>query len=570
LANMHPVSRVKNTASARYWEEREQAWIEANKKSDEVRTKQIEYLIDRTMNRCNREIEAFYARYAKKNEMTIADAKKAVKQADIDYLAQKAKEYVASKNFSEQANAEMALYNLTMKVNRLEWLKANLGMEITSSMSEMQKYFEDSLSEETLKSFEHYSGILGKTVHHPADRAKTIIDASWQTAKWSDNIWQYQASLKYHLYDLLQQNLIQGRHPNVLAREVKKAFEVTRYQAERLMRTETARVQTQAAGESLTANGYDHFIFIADMSERTCQTCFGLNGSVGAVKDLKSGTNAPPIHPNCRCSIAAYMPDDEFKKWLASKSKEKAEEKPEEKAENKFVPAKTMKEVRQRISDALGVSKVSTGQMKPELGNEYLKGVERFANDFPQLKGLYHEVNTKHCTGGTCGINYLSGMMDAPGEIAVKMELGFKSPKDVKHMLNMYEYSVRSGHDFDNYTPTTTAIHELVHGLSYAVEMKKNGFFKNGKSATRISRKDWNKYVETCARKVVNEAKTKLYGKTRGQEVFDGTEYLGRYAFTNDDEMLAQAVAYEYTNESREFSRTVLELLRKEVEETFK
>lgn len=330
MANMHPVSRVKNTASARYWEEREQKWIEANKKSDEVRAKQIEYLIDRTMNRCNREIEAFYSRYAKKNEMTIADAKKAVKSADIDYLAQKAKEYVANKDFSEQANAEMALYNLTMKVNRLEWLKANLGMEITSSMSEMQKYFEDSLSEETLKSFEHYSGILGKTVHHPADRAKTIIDASWQTAKWSDNIWQYQASLKYHLYDLLQQNLIQGRHPNVLARELKKAFEVTKYQAERLMRTETARVQTQAAGESLTANGYDHFIFIADMSERTCPTCFGLNGSVGAVKDLKSGTNAPPIHPNCRCSIAAYMPDDEFKKWLASKSKEKAEEKPEE------------------------------------------------------------------------------------------------------------------------------------------------------------------------------------------------------------------------------------------------
>lgn len=28
------------------------------------------------------------------------------------------------------------------------------------------------------------------------------------------------------------------------------------------------------------------------------------------------GDNAPPIHPNCRCSVSAYMDDDSYNEWL--------------------------------------------------------------------------------------------------------------------------------------------------------------------------------------------------------------------------------------------------------------
>ena len=52
---------------------------------------------------------------------------------DIAAYQRKAKRYVADKDFSKQANEEMRLYNLTMKVNRLEMLKANIGLELVAS-----------------------------------------------------------------------------------------------------------------------------------------------------------------------------------------------------------------------------------------------------------------------------------------------------------------------------------------------------------------------------------------------------------------------------------------------------
>ena len=56
----------------------------------------------------------------KKEGITMAEAKKRADKLDIDAYARKAKKYVAKKDFSDEANEEMRIYNLTMKVNRLE------------------------------------------------------------------------------------------------------------------------------------------------------------------------------------------------------------------------------------------------------------------------------------------------------------------------------------------------------------------------------------------------------------------------------------------------------------------
>ena len=56
----------------------------------------------------------------------------------------------------------MRLYNLTMKVNRLEMLKAQIGLELVSSFDEMQKFFEQKLTDRTTEEFERQAGILGR------------------------------------------------------------------------------------------------------------------------------------------------------------------------------------------------------------------------------------------------------------------------------------------------------------------------------------------------------------------------------------------------------------------------
>ena len=244
-----------------------------------------------------KEINGFYARYAKKEGITMAEAKKRVAKLDIEAYERKAAKYVKEKNFSEQANEEMRLYNLTMKVNRLELLKANIGLELVSGFDELQKFFEEKLDERTINEFERQAGILGKSVRSAENKAHSIVNASFHNARYSDRIWMYQDMLKAELDSLLSEGLIQGRNARVLARHLRRRFGVSQYNAERLMITELSRVQTEAQRQSLERNGYDEYTFLAEGT--ACPVCRALNNKVFKVAKMLPGTNAPPMHPLC-------------------------------------------------------------------------------------------------------------------------------------------------------------------------------------------------------------------------------------------------------------------------------
>lgn len=85
------------------------------------------------------------------------------------------------------------------------------------------------------------------------------------------------------------------------------------------MRTELARVQIEAQRQSFIANGFEHYEFIAN--SKCCDACQTLDGKHFKVKDMMIGENAPPVHPNCRCSVAAWEDDEEYEAWLDYLSK---------------------------------------------------------------------------------------------------------------------------------------------------------------------------------------------------------------------------------------------------------
>ena len=215
---------------------------------------------------------------------------------------------------SKKANEEMALYNLTMKVNRLELLKANIGLEMIAGTDELDKYMAEILQGRTEDELKRMGGILGKSVKANSKKAAAIPNASFHNATFSDRIWMYQDLLKADLSKLLQTGLIQGKNPRVLARDLKKTFNTSTYNAERLMRTELARVQTESQKQSFERNGFEMYEFIANSG--CCDICQGLNGKHFKVKDMMPGENAAPLHPHCRCSVAAWEDSEEYEAWL--------------------------------------------------------------------------------------------------------------------------------------------------------------------------------------------------------------------------------------------------------------
>ena len=319
--------------SKEYWAQREAEALKQRITDEKEYDRELKKIYDNMLDACQKEIDAFYSKYAARENIPLAEAKKRVSKADIAALERKAEKYVKDKDFSKRANEEMRLYNATMKINRLEMLKANIGLETIAGHDELEKYMAGILKGRTEDELKRQAGILGKTVKNNAQTANAIVNGSFKNPKvgnqstFSDRIWMYQDQMRNDLGKLLQSGLIQGKNPRALAKDLKKYWYGADpktgggalYCMERLMRTELARVQTEAQKQSFERNGFDEYEFIANRS--CCSHCQDLNGKHFKVAKMMPGENAPPLHPHCRCSVAAYSDDAEYDAWLDYLSK---------------------------------------------------------------------------------------------------------------------------------------------------------------------------------------------------------------------------------------------------------
>lgn len=306
----------KSKSSEKYWREREAEQLKHYIKDEKEYQKCIDEIYDYMMDQIQKEINGFYSKYARKEGITLAEAKRRVSKLDIDAYARKAKRYVKDKDFSKEANEEMRLYNATMKINRLEMLKANIGLELVSGFDELQKYFGEAFTERTLKEFERQAGILGKTVQNNAKAADAIVNSSFHNAKFSDRIWMHQDLLKAELDKLLRQGMIQGKSSTELARLLRQKFNVSKSNAERLMVTELRRAQTEASKKAYEENGVKKYEFLTANPGGACDICTKLDGKIFEVKDMMPGKNAPPIHPRCHCTTVEYQDYSELDELL--------------------------------------------------------------------------------------------------------------------------------------------------------------------------------------------------------------------------------------------------------------
>lgn len=302
-----------------YWRKREEDALRHYISEERKYDKELKKIYADMLAECRAEIDRFYGKYAAAEKITITEAKRRVAKLDIEAYERKAKRYVKEKNFSQRANEEMLLYNATMKINRLEMLKANIGLELISGHDELDRFMAEVLKGRTMDELTRQAGILGKTIRGNAKMANSIVNASFHNATFSQRVWSNLALLQNELNQLLQRGLIQGKNPRELARDLRKAFDSSVYHSERLMRTELARVQIDAQKKSFEENGFEHYEFIANAN--CCDSCQRLNGKHFEVKKMTPGENAAPLHPNCRCSVAAWEDSEDYDAWLDYLSK---------------------------------------------------------------------------------------------------------------------------------------------------------------------------------------------------------------------------------------------------------
>ncbi|GAB2022431.1 hypothetical protein RyT2_15050 [Pseudolactococcus yaeyamensis] len=296
-----------------YWRKREQANIARLLKKNIDYEKAFRIIYSENYRDISLRIDALYRRYGDKNgEISLAEVKAIANKTDVEALAATVKRLTKDNDYSDYANNLMARYNLKMQVSRLELLRDEINIELVKNSVEITNFMANTLTDEARSELKRQAGILGSTLETlDAKALKTIVNGSFGSATFSERLWGNTQYLANNLNTLLTQSIINGRHPNDVARALRRIFDVNQKQAERLMRTESARVHAECAVKSMEKNGVTWYEWVAEPS--ACEICAPLDGKVFEVKGAEFGNVKHPLfplHPNCRCATIPAVKSD--------------------------------------------------------------------------------------------------------------------------------------------------------------------------------------------------------------------------------------------------------------------
>lgn len=286
--------------------------IEQSLKDDRKMKRELAKIYNSSLEDIQRHIDADIQRFAHKEGVSMAEAKRIISKTDVEAFQSTAKRYVEDKDFSPKANKELRRFNVTMRTNRLELLQARINADTIMLAWEEEQLTAKYITEEVIKERIRQSGILGMTVPSSSQLetlARSVLLSDVSGATFSDRIWANQNELRSNINQAIERALIRGEHPRNAAASIKRLvrdeYGMKKRAADRILVTESARGQIIAQRESYKDAGIDHYIYLAENS--ACDICHELDDKVFKVKDMVIGVNAPFMHPWCKCSTAGYV-----------------------------------------------------------------------------------------------------------------------------------------------------------------------------------------------------------------------------------------------------------------------
>lgn len=296
--------------------EREKKYIEYKLKQDINTAKEIEKMYKSTMDEINSIMNMWIGKYADENGISYEEAMKKIDKTDVLALEEKAKKYVAERNFSDKANEELRRYNLKMRMSRADHLKNEIALELIALGDKEEKYIRDKIVEEYLEEVTRQAGILGlsENVRNSLiNGVNRVIDSSYKSVSWSERLWINNDNLRHRVQMGINRSMLQGKNPKTWASTLKNHLkadmqrksgkENATFIAERLAVTETGRVQIEAQVESYKRGGFKYLQIIREPG--ACDECLSKEEII-KIDNVVQGDNVPMFHPFCRCSTVAY------------------------------------------------------------------------------------------------------------------------------------------------------------------------------------------------------------------------------------------------------------------------
>lgn len=307
----------KQSENEAYWAARAAAYEEAwHKKCQETIEMELAAYYEQALADIQRDIAALYGRFAKDNKLSMAEAHRLLTGDEYLVWRMSMEEYLQGIENGSVLSEELDTLAMRSRISRLDKLYAETLKALDRLGRKTEDRMTDFLMEVYKDRFYHgiydvaeRTGIMKANVAIDDDTAQKIAAAPWSGKSYSRRIWKNDQQLGTALRTVVSNGLHRGLSVPQMAKMVEDKMHAGLSNARRLVRTEMNYVQNRAAADSIKESGMKYYRFIATMDRRTSSMCRAHDGKVYPINEYRPGGNAPPLHPNCRSTIAGSLRD---------------------------------------------------------------------------------------------------------------------------------------------------------------------------------------------------------------------------------------------------------------------
>jgi len=268
-----------------------------------------------------RDIARWYQRFADNNQIDLVEARRLLNAGELAEFKWSVQDYI---RFGEE-NAlngkwmrQLENASARVHISRLEALKIQTQNSVERLFGGQHEAVDKLLREQLMSRYNRDMFELQRGLNVGFDVAgindstlERVMAKPWASdgRHFSDRIWSNKEKLVNELHQQLTQDILLGRGINNSIAEIARKMNTTRYNAERLIRTESAYVASEADKIAYREIGVEQFQILATLDLRTSDICQELDGKIFSMSEWQIGVTVPPFHVNCRTTTVPYDAD---------------------------------------------------------------------------------------------------------------------------------------------------------------------------------------------------------------------------------------------------------------------
>ena len=128
------------------------------------------------------------------------------------------------------------------------------------------------------------------------------VSTKWHGKQFSQRIWDNTDRLATTAQNLVVKSFMSGEAWSKTADKLATTFQVEKYNATRLIHTESSHIHAMADLKAYEDIGAEQYRYLATLDYRTCERCQQWDNMVLPLSEAREGYNYPVLHPLCRCT----------------------------------------------------------------------------------------------------------------------------------------------------------------------------------------------------------------------------------------------------------------------------